>query len=123
MFLDIHSLSAGYGARLVLRDLSLRANGGEVLGVIGANGAGKSTLLRVISGTLAPKAGTIRLGHPLALQERGTGGEVELTNLAARQRAQRVAVVPQGAHLPEAFSVMEVVLLGRTPLERSTARG
>ncbi|MEP7200341.1 MAG: ABC transporter ATP-binding protein, partial [Chloroflexota bacterium] len=37
------------------------------------------------------------------------------TKLSARQRAQRIAVVPQGARLPDAFTVMEVVLMGRTP--------
>ncbi len=114
MHLDIRHLSAGYSShRLVLRNLSLRAEGGEVLGLIGANGAGKSTLVRVISGTLPARADSISL----SLQERARG-EVEIINLiklSPRQRAQKIAVVPQGARLPEAFEVMEVVLMGRTP--------
>jgi iron complex transport system ATP-binding protein len=104
MYLDIRSLSAGYHSQLVLRDVSLRANGGEVLGVLGANGAGKSTLLRIISGTLVPRAGSVNLDET-----------VDLTHLDAKHRAQLVAVVPQGARLPEAFTVMEAVLMGRTP--------
>jgi iron complex transport system ATP-binding protein len=103
MILDLLHISAGYPDRLVLRDLSLQARGGEVLGVIGANGAGKTTLLRAIGGTLQLRAGSVRLGN------------LDLGRLDARGRAQKVAVVPQGARLPEAFSVAEVVLLGRTP--------
>jgi iron complex transport system ATP-binding protein len=103
MYLAIHALSAGYHSQLVLRDVSLRANAGEVLGVLGANGAGKSTLLRVISGTLLPRTGSIHLGT------------IDLTRLDARRRARLIAVVPQGVRLPDAFTVMEVVLMGRTP--------
>src|SRR5712692_2938909 len=94
MYLDIQHISAGYHARLVLRDLSLRANGGEVLGIIGANGAGKSTLLRVIAGTLAPRAGDIKLTqaslspvpHPFAQGTRdgGQGHTLNLTRLNAQ---------------------------------------
>jgi len=103
MILDVSHITAGYPNRTVLRDLSLQAQGGQVLGVIGANGAGKTTLLRVIGGTLPARAGSVRLGG------------LDLERLDARGRAQKVAVVPQGARLPEAFSVAEVVLLGRTP--------
>ncbi|MBI3732094.1 MAG: ABC transporter ATP-binding protein, partial [Chloroflexi bacterium] len=56
-----------------------------------------------ISGTLAARGGSVRLDGD------------DLGRLNARRRAQRVAVVPQGARLPEAFTVMEVVLMGRTP--------
>ncbi len=103
MELEIKNVSAGYTARPVLRDITLRAAGGEVLALIGANGAGKSTLLRVIAGTLAPRRGSVRLDG------------ADLARLDARRRAQRVAVVPQGAHLPGAFSVFDVVLMGRNP--------
>ena len=103
MILDVSHITAGYPNRTVLRDLSLRAQGGQVLGVIGANGAGKTTLLRVIGGTLPARAGSVHLAG------------LDLGRLDARGRAKKVAVVPQGARLPEAFSVAEVVLLGRTP--------
>jgi len=103
MELEIINLSAGYTARPVLRGINLRAGGGEVLALIGANGAGKSTLVRVVSGTLAPRTGCVRLDG------------ADLARLDARQRAQRIAVVPQGARLPEAFSVLDMVLMGRNP--------
>src|SRR5262245_50778715 len=101
--LTIEHLSAAYDRAPVLRDISLVAHAGEVLALIGPNGAGKSTLLRAISGTLAPTEGSIRLG------------QVDLRRLGAAERARLVAVVPQGAHLPEAFSVAEVVSMGRAP--------
>jgi iron complex transport system ATP-binding protein len=101
--LTIENLSAAYGRTVVLRDVSLTAAAGQVLGLIGPNGAGKSTLLGAISGTLVPTQGRIRLG------------DTDLVRLPAAERAQMVAVVPQGANLPEGFRVAEVVLMGRAP--------
>jgi iron complex transport system ATP-binding protein len=76
---------------------------GEVLALVGPNGAGKSTLLRVLSGIVPARGGQARLD--------GT----DLLRLGAGERARRLAVVPQMVHLPEAFTVGEVVLMGRTP--------
>ncbi len=103
MTLTIENISAAYNGRAVLRDVSLSARAGEIVGVIGPNGAGKSSLLRVISGTLAPVSGTVRLGN------------VDLARLNAAARARKIAVVPQSARLPEAFTAGEIVLMGRTP--------
>jgi iron complex transport system ATP-binding protein len=101
--LTIEHLTAAYDRTLVLRDVSLVAQAGQVLGLIGPNGAGKSTLLRAISGALAPAEGGVRLG------------DLDLRRISAAERARHVAVVPQVAHLPESFSVAEVVLMGRAP--------
>jgi iron complex transport system ATP-binding protein len=101
--LTIKHLSAAYDQRTVLHDVSITATAGQVLGLIGPNGAGKSTLLRAISGTLVPAEGSIQLG------------EIDLVRLSAAERARLVAVVPQGANLPQGFSVAEVVLMGRAP--------
>lgn len=49
------------GGREILRDIALTVDAGEVLGIIGPNGAGKTSLFEVLSGRLAPKAGTVRL--------------------------------------------------------------
>jgi iron complex transport system ATP-binding protein len=101
--LRLLNLSAGYGARLILRDVSFTINAGQVLALVGPNGAGKSTLIRVLSGVLPTRGGEARLN--------GT----DLLRLSPAERARRVAVVPQLVHLPEAFTVSEIVLMGRTP--------
>lgn len=101
--LAVEQVSAGYGDRLVLRGVSLSVAAGEVVGVIGPNGSGKSTLIRVITRLLPARSGRVLLG----------GRPVESYGVAELARA--VAVVPQGAALPEGFTGLEVALLGRTP--------
>ncbi len=100
--IEIQGLCLRYGAREVLRDVNLSAAAGEVVALIGPNGAGKSTLIRGASGLLKPAAGRVTLdGRPLH-------------GLSPRIRARLVAVVPQAAQFPEAFTVEDTVLLGRT---------
>jgi len=53
-------LAAGYGQRIVLRDVSFDVRSGERLAVLGPNGGGKTTLFRVLLGELAPLAGTLQ---------------------------------------------------------------
>jgi lipopolysaccharide transport system ATP-binding protein len=63
-----------------LREVSMTLRAGEALGVIGQNGAGKSTLLKLISGTVQPTVGHIRLwGSVAAILELGLGFNTELT--------------------------------------------
>lgn len=57
--LSIENLVIAYGAREVLKGVSLSLDEGEVVTVLGANGAGKSTLLQAVCGLVAPAAGTI----------------------------------------------------------------
>jgi ABC-type Mn2+/Zn2+ transport system ATPase subunit len=57
----VEGLSAGYGGRPVLRDVTFEARGGERLAVLGPNGGGKTTLFRVLQGQLAPLAGRVHL--------------------------------------------------------------
>jgi iron complex transport system ATP-binding protein len=86
-------------------DLELRA--GEVLALTGPNGAGKSTLLRVLAGELEPTSGRIELdGRPLGSH-------------SPHERARLRAVMPQETVLAFAFTVREVVAMGRHP-RRST---
>jgi len=101
--LKIKNLSVFYGSRRILHDVSLDVQGGEVLALIGPNGAGKSTLIRAVSGVIPAQAGFVR-----------TNGD-DFASLSIMQRARYLAVVPQGAALPPAFTVWETVMLGRTP--------
>jgi branched-chain amino acid transport system ATP-binding protein len=59
--LEVSGLSAGYGARPVLRDVNLTVQEGACVALLGANGAGKSTLLRAITGLVRPTQGTIMI--------------------------------------------------------------
>jgi branched-chain amino acid transport system ATP-binding protein len=58
--LEVSDLDVFYGDRQALYDVTLRADQGEFLAIVGSNGAGKSTLIRTISGLLAPRGGQIK---------------------------------------------------------------
>jgi iron complex transport system ATP-binding protein len=74
--LEIDGLGVKLGGRIVLSDVTLAVDPGEVVGVLGPNGAGKTTLLRAALGLQARAAGAVRLGgSPLeSLNERGRAG-------------------------------------------------
>jgi ABC transport system ATP-binding/permease protein len=59
---ELQDVAKRFDDRVIVRDLSLRVQRGDRLGLIGPNGAGKSTLIKLILGQLEPDAGTIRLG-------------------------------------------------------------
>lgn len=96
-------LDAGYRGRRVLCSVDLRLRPGELTAVIGPNGGGKTTLLRCLAGVLRPMTGQV------LLDGRSLGA------LSERERARRVAVLPQRPGTSEALDLPaeDVVLLGR----------
>jgi len=86
----------------VLHDMTLTIAEGTLTAVLGPNGAGKSTLLRVLTGL-----------HPVSAGEVQLFGR-DLYQLRSTERAQLVAVVPQEVTTPMAFTVEELVALGRS---------
>ena len=64
---EAEGLSKGFGERLLIDNLSFRLPPGGIVGVIGANGVGKTTLFRMITGTEAPDAGTLKIGETVKL--------------------------------------------------------
>jgi ABC-type cobalamin/Fe3+-siderophores transport system ATPase subunit len=103
--LELRHVTAGYGARTVLRDVDLVVPSGAWVGVVGPNGAGKSTLLRLLTGLLPAAAGKVLIdGRRLAAMDRD-------------EIARRIAVVPQPSSLPFSATVEAVVALGRLPHE------
>lgn len=58
---EVRELTRAYGANKVVREVSFNLSKGEVLGFLGPNGAGKSTTMKMLTGNLAPTAGTVRI--------------------------------------------------------------
>jgi len=102
MTLAGRDLTIGYSDRVVGHSLDVTLAQGEVLALLGPNGGGKTTLLKTLLGILKPLAGAALIeGRSLAA-------------FSIRERARRIAYVPQ-LHTPTfAFTVESVVLMGRT---------
>ena len=100
MSLTVNDLSFSYGQHQVLRQLSFTAEAGELLAVLGPNGVGKTTLFKCVMG----------------LERRYTGqilaDGADLSALSPRERAHRVAAVPQAHPLSFRYSAFDMVLMG-----------
>src|SRR5437763_3755496 len=95
-------ISVEFGGARVVERASMELKPGELTVLVGPNGAGKTTLMRALAGLL-PAAGLIELaGRPLA-------------SCSARDRARRIAYLPQGHVFHWPMSVAAVVALGRHP--------
>lgn len=101
--LTMERLHFGYGKTSVLSNLDLTIATGSITGILGPNGSGKTTLVRLASAALRPAAGRVALFGD------------DLARLPSRERARRVAVVPQETHPVFEFTVEEVVRMGRAP--------
>jgi iron complex transport system ATP-binding protein len=110
MILSLNNLSFAYGRTPALSNITVRAEPGRIVAVVGPNAAGKSTLLRCILGVLRPARGEATLD----------GAAVH--RLPARSLAQRIAYVSQRATVSAAFTVKQVVELGRYALPADTQR-
>jgi len=91
--LEIQHLSAGYGEKTILHDISITFPAGTVTAIVGPNGCGKSTLLKCVAGLIPPSSGAVLVEEP---------------------RAQQVAYLPQSRRLPE-MTAYRLVLHGRFP--------
>ncbi|GAX90306.1 heme ABC transporter ATP-binding protein [Effusibacillus lacus] len=106
MNLTVENVSVSIDKKTLLRNIGLRVEAGEFVGMIGPNGSGKSTLLKSVYRILQPDAGIITLD-----------GE-EIHRMSPRQTAQRMAVVRQESPVEFDFSVREIVMMGRSPHKR-----
>jgi len=86
-----------------VRGVSLAVARGKLGALIGPNGCGKSTLIRLFAGLLEPNRGEMRFDG------------VPLRSIPRREAARRIAYVPQASAMAFPFTVLEVVLTGRSP--------
>ena len=100
--LEIKELSFSYGGRLILSDISIKAEKGEFVSVLGCNGAGKSTLFKCILGILSGYSGTVSVD-----------GQNTRT-LSVREIARKIAYIPQMSASAFNYSVQDIVLMGTT---------
>ena len=103
MSLQCHNLGFDYGSDTILQSLSFGVEKGSLCALLGPNGSGKTTLLHCLAGILRPTTGRIELD------------DLNLAGLSRSEAASRIGLVPQERTEMFPFSVLEVVVMGRTP--------
>ncbi|MCM8531294.1 MAG: heme ABC transporter ATP-binding protein [Lentisphaeraceae bacterium] len=98
------------GQRQILQDISFDVCGGELMALLGPNGAGKSTLLKIMSGELQANSGEVFVNHE------------KLSDWDLLELAKSRAVMPQKSALNFDFTVIDVVLMGRSPFNQGWDR-
>ena len=102
--LELAGVRFGYATRPdFLGPITVSVRSGECWAIVGPNGAGKSTLLRLMAGLCNPHAGRVSVDRK------------SLSNVSDRDRARRLAFVPQHPPADLDFSVRDIVLMGRFP--------
>ncbi len=101
--IQLKQISTGYNEQLVIDNLSLRFEQGELCSLLGPNGAGKSTLLRMMTGYQRLWSGIIEFDG------------LSINRLKPKDLAKIVAIIPQEIHLQFDYSVRELVMMGRYP--------
>jgi branched-chain amino acid transport system ATP-binding protein len=109
--LSVDGLSVAYGGLMALRDLSITVEMGEFVAIIGPNGAGKTTLFKAISGTVAPRSGSV------------TFDGIDLLRVPPAQRARLgIAHVPEGRQVFRSLSVLDNLETGAFPRNPARSR-
>ena len=103
MNIQTDNIQVSFGSKTILHDISLAIQDKEFVGIIGPNGSGKSTFLKCLYRVLQPSGGKIFFD--------GT----EMSSLSHRDTALKMAVVAQHSTVNFDFSVLEMVLMGRSP--------
>lgn len=101
--LILKNIDFSYDGLSVIQDVSFMVRPGEILGIIGPNGSGKTTLLNIICGVLKPNSGDI------FIQDKN------VKEIPRKELYQILAIVPQDSITSFNYTVLDIVLMGRTP--------
>ena len=104
--LEIRNLNFSYGKNTVLKDINFAVQSGEFISIIGPNGAGKSTLIKIVDGILISEQSNVSLDGKL------------ISDFSRKELAQKIAYLPQESKFTFAFTVRDVVMMGRFPYLR-----
>jgi branched-chain amino acid transport system ATP-binding protein len=99
MLLEVEDLTAGYGDAVVVREVNLDVERGEVVAILGLNGAGKTTLIKTLGGLIKAVGGRIRLESS------------DITHLSAYEKAKAGVTLVTGNLFPD-LSVKENLQMG-----------
>ncbi|WP_242984741.1 ABC transporter ATP-binding protein [Clostridium taeniosporum] len=101
--LEINNLTVNYSNKIVLKNINLVLNKGEVTILLGLNGAGKTTLLKSMIGLIESITGEVIYDNK------------DLLKLSNKDRGKLISYIPQNLHTNQNYSVKDVVLMGITP--------
>lgn len=110
MKIEAEEIGLSYGASEILKGVTVCAGKRELVGLIGPNGSGKSTLLKCIYRVMKPDTGCVMLDGK------------KLQEMTYKSSARKMAVVAQHNYYNFDFTVMEVVMMGRSPHKRAMER-
>lgn len=100
--LEVVNLSCGYKDKVILEDISITAEKGDIVCILGPNGSGKSTLIKTIVGLIPSIKGEILVN------------QLSMNNLSWSKRAKIMSYIPQTFSSVFQYKVIDIVLMGRT---------
>lgn len=103
MSITVKEMQVSIGKKIIIRNINLECDKGQIVALLGLNGAGKTTLIKSIAGLIRPDKGTV-LVH-----------EEEINKLSIKERAKYVTYVPQQLSTSLDYTVEDFVLMGVTP--------
>jgi iron complex transport system ATP-binding protein len=105
LIIETKSLAFSYNKKPVLDGIDIGIRKGEIIGILGPNGCGKTTFLKHLNKNLTPEDGCVMLE------------DVDISGILKKELAKSIAVVPQGNEIRFAFTVRDIVSMGRMPFQ------
>ena len=103
MVLQIRDINLTYNQNLILSNININFNQGEIVGLVGKNGSGKTSMINIINGLQKPTSGIVSYN-----------GE-NINSMSIKYRSKFISVVPQKINFPTDYKVIDLVYMGRNP--------